>query len=355
MVRPGNKHPQIRNSHLCPVRSNLLLDRRGGAEAEYKEKMGKQYYYLGADRIAPKGPHTPEELGGMLLRGELLPTTEVAAEGDAQWQPLGKLLMSDTIKSPLPTQAAHTLPATEASTGGDLPPVPGFTAGTIVSLPPALPPATATPGMWSCVRLSISRTFCWRGRARRAEFWYSWLFYLLVTFVLVMSCIFCLSVAIAGGALHIEPEELSLSTLLHTEALLPFWVASACYILWTLWMSVAFLTLTARRLHDTGRSGLWVIFSILSGLSWQAHYFQRVAEIIGSVNWKLVLAIQDKASRDARIGEITQQINLAGYDGWWSLLYLLNLALGIFILIFALTDSTPGENKYGASPKYPQQ
>jgi len=318
--------------------------------------MGNQYYYLGADRTAPKGPHTPEELGGMLLRGELLPTTEVAAVGDTCWQPLGKLLMKHNIPPTSPTAATQpsAVPAAGIS-NDDLPPVPGSVVGTVAPAPEAPPLATASPGVWACMQLAIARTFCWRGRARRAEFWYSWLIYLLITFVLTITCCFLLGFGIAAGGLHIKWEDLTFGNVLRSEPLLPFWIATGCYLVWILWMSVVFLTLTARRLHDTGRSGKWVVCCVLCGVIWQIHYFHRVAEIVSSVNWQLVLSIQDKASRDARLEEIIQQINLAGYDGWWSVLYLLNLILGIFILIFTLADSTPGENKYGTSPKYPQQ
>lgn len=38
-------------------------------------------------------------------------------------------------------------------------------------------------------------------------------------------------------------------------------------------------------------------------------------------------------------------------SGWWALLLLVPLVGGLILLIFALFDSTPGENRFGANPK----
>ncbi|MGA1628596.1 MAG: DUF805 domain-containing protein, partial [Aquiluna sp.] len=38
-------------------------------------------------------------------------------------------------------------------------------------------------------------------------------------------------------------------------------------------------------------------------------------------------------------------------SGWWALVGLLPLVGAIVLLVFTVTDSSPGENKFGISPK----
>lgn len=38
-------------------------------------------------------------------------------------------------------------------------------------------------------------------------------------------------------------------------------------------------------------------------------------------------------------------------SGWWALLLLLPIIGGLILLIFALLDSTPGQNRFGTNPK----
>lgn len=38
-------------------------------------------------------------------------------------------------------------------------------------------------------------------------------------------------------------------------------------------------------------------------------------------------------------------------SGWWVLLYIIPLIGAVVVLTFTLLDSTPGNNKYGANPK----
>jgi uncharacterized membrane protein YhaH (DUF805 family) len=40
-----------------------------------------------------------------------------------------------------------------------------------------------------------------------------------------------------------------------------------------------------------------------------------------------------------------------GRSGWWVLIPLIPLIGGIVFLVFALTDGTPGDNRYGPNPK----
>ena len=104
------------------------------------------------------------------------------------------------------------------------------------------------------------------GRARRKEYWYFALFNMIFCFILVFIDVFT-------GLFH---EQVG------------FGVLSTLYMLATLLPS---LGVTVRRLHDTGRSGWWILISLVP--------------FIG----------------------------------------------GLILLIFTLLDSKPGENQYGPNPK----
>lgn len=106
---------------------------------------------------------------------------------------------------------------------------------------------------------SLKNYVGFQGRARRKEYWNFVLFNLLVSLVVAL-----------------------VDTVLDTGVLLPL------YSLAVLLPSVA---VSARRLHDTGRSGLWLLISL---------------------------------------------VPLVG---------------GIVLLVFMLSDTTPGTNQYGSSPK----
>jgi uncharacterized membrane protein YhaH (DUF805 family) len=104
------------------------------------------------------------------------------------------------------------------------------------------------------------------GRARRKEYWYFILFY----------CIALVALAIVDVLAGTYSEEAELGLF------------SALFVLATL---IPMIAVTVRRLHDTDRSGWWVLISFIP--------------LIGS----------------------------------------------LVLLVFAVLDSTPGANRFGANPK----
>ena len=104
------------------------------------------------------------------------------------------------------------------------------------------------------------------GRARRKEYWY-----------------FCLFNALIGIAIAAVTGVLG--SIAHTESL------SLLNGLYSLVILIPGIAVTVRRLHDTDRSG------------------------------------------------------------WWILIILVPLIGAIVLLVFTVLDSTPGENQYGANPK----
>ena len=124
------------------------------------------------------------------------------------------------------------------------------------------------------------------GRARRSEFWFFRLFYFLFVFLPIFIGFILL---FAGGAFQDYSTSESPSALIILGALLAFVGTIA-----SIGLFIPDLAVTARRLHDTGKSG-WLM-------------------LIGMIPY-------------------------------------VNIITGIVLLVFYCTDSTPGENQYGPNPK----
>jgi uncharacterized membrane protein YhaH (DUF805 family) len=127
----------------------------------------------------------------------------------------------------------------------------------------------------------LKKSFQAKGRATRSEYWYFFLFVLILMglfgaqaryfgTILVRSvpCIVNLQ-----GEFHLHQITQPLSTIPGMMGLLALLAASALFLLGTgltiLVLIVPLLTLQARRLHDTGRSGWWVVngnLALLAGI-----------------------------------------------------------------------------------------
>jgi uncharacterized membrane protein YhaH (DUF805 family) len=118
-----------------------------------------------------------------------------------------------------------------------------------------------TMSFGEAIRTVLSKYADFRGRARRSEYWY-W------TLAVILAYVVCVILTLAS-----RPLGLILYILLALGALIPG------------------LAVSVRRLHDTGRSG------------------------------------------------------------WWILIGLVPLVGAIILLVFMCTDSQPGSNAHGASPK----
>ena len=97
-----------------------------------------------------------------------------------------------------------------------------------------------------------------------------------------------------------------------------------------------------RRLHDTGRSGWWVVWCIITSVV--TSYAENAA--FGLTNYE-VTPTTGYIDMFKAIME-----NSMGLFIVVALLYLINLGISISIFVFSLLDSHKEENKYGPSPKY---
>lgn len=88
----------------------------------------------------------------------------------------------------------------------------------------------------------MKNTFNFSGRARRKEFWMFTLMTFVISFVLTMIDIF--------AGLEFAPDVGILSTIFGLIILIPS------------------LSVTVRRLHDTGRSGAWILIGLIPLVGW---------------------------------------------------------------------------------------
>lgn len=161
--------------------------------------------------------------------------------------------------------------------------------------------------------LPLKRYAEFSGRSRRMEYWMFQLFLFLVYMALMV-----LMMIVGGGAL-MTGNDPSAMMAAGGAAL----IIGGLYMLFALAMFIPSLAVTVRRLHDTNRSGWWIL-APLSGY---------VIMLIGTV---MAAGSPDNPG----LGGILAMIGLVAVIG-----------LGITLLVFMFLEGTRGPNKYGPDPK----
>jgi uncharacterized membrane protein YhaH (DUF805 family) len=153
------------------------------------------------------------------------------------------------------------------------------------------------------------------GRSRRMEFW----MWKLFTFLIGMVVWIVIMTMIGGAALGSgDPQALAAAG---GGAM----VVILLYALFALAIFIPDLAVTVRRLHDTDRSGWWILAPL-------------VPYVIG-----IVAALGGAASGEQ--GGIAAGALIAGIAG------LAALVLGIVLLVFMFLEGTRGPNRFGPDPK----
>ena len=168
-------------------------------------------------------------------------------------------------------------------------------------------------GFVEAIKTCFSKAFTFTGRARRSEYWYWYLFSLIVSFPMSI-------------LMEIIPEDAWALTR----------VLALVMLGWGFFNMIATLAVTIRRLHDTGRSGWWYGASMIGGFVW------AMLMVVGII----VVAIS--------VGSDTSTTPMASLMPWLVVLlvtYIPLLAYSIVLLVWFCQDSTPGPNKYGENPK----
>ena len=161
-------------------------------------------------------------------------------------------------------------------------------------------------GFGEAVKLASGRLVDFKGRSRRSEFWW-WM-------MIVLVCNFVASL------------------------LLPSYTVANAVAL-TLIMACG-LSVTVRRLHDTGQSGIWVYISFAT---------KKRGNIMSTAEYMEMLEFGTVPNPDDITELMTPYIGrFLGYMG----LTLLWGVSSLVVFIMVLMDGKAEPNKYGPSPKY---
>jgi uncharacterized membrane protein YhaH (DUF805 family) len=166
--------------------------------------------------------------------------------------------------------------------------------------------------------LPLKRYAEFSGRSRRMEFW------MWVLFQFLLGCAFLIGfMALVGSAIFAgnmqNPEQVLASGGAAIGLVLIWGVVSLAFF-------IPNLAVTVRRLHDTDRSGWWIM---LYWGPYLANLFLTPA---------IVNASQDVDSLNGMMG-VSFALSIASLIG------------GLVLLVFLFLDGTPGSNRYGPDPK----
>ena len=166
----------------------------------------------------------------------------------------------------------------------------------------------------TAVKTCFRKFFDFKGRARRSEYWWFMLFVLIVS-----------SVFNYGGLL------------------IP--ALSFVGLLCSLVLFIPQFAVLTRRLHDTGRSGWWVLMLAIFYLLVLVGVMITFAPMATKM-----LDVTDTFAQAQMMADAVQAAPLAAT--LMCACSLPTIVLGLIIFVFTLFDSSWEENKYGPSPKY---
>jgi uncharacterized membrane protein YhaH (DUF805 family) len=162
--------------------------------------------------------------------------------------------------------------------------------------------------------MPLKRYADFSGRSRRMEYWMWVLFQFLIGMVF-----WVLMFAVGGGAMMSgDPNALASAG----AGMLVIW---ALYMLLALAFFIPNLAVTVRRLHDTNRSGWWILAPMVP-------YVIAFVSIMGAA----ASGSQGGLAAGGIIGMVA---------------VLAAIGLGITLLVFMFLEGTRGPNKYGPDPK----
>ncbi len=200
--------------------------------------------------------------------------------------------------------------------GGQPGPPPGPLPGPMHGpFPPYNPPTIGPqPGFIESVKLFFTQFATFTGRSRRSEFWYVYLFQVLLSLVF----------SLVG--------------------------ATQLYYLVSIVLIVPTFALQCRRLHDIGKSGQLIWLQVLSTVCFYVCLFYLIVYMIYNV--PEVLTVYREQGIDVSVFQSFYPIlNIPG--SVILIFFLAAVAIWIMFLVFNCTDSNKGTNKYGPSQKYP--
>ena len=192
------------------------------------------------------------------------------------------------------------------------------------------PQALPMMGFWESVRTCFRKYFDFKGRARRSEYWWYCLFSVVACLIWALFGTLLLALPIGMVVQHVSGNETAVLTTMIIILCIPL-----------LFLVLPSVSVQVRRLHDTGRSGWWMVASIILEIVAAALPFT----LFGSD------AIDfDFMEEFSRSFELSTAAGVADVG-----LTIATNAMSIILIVFSIFDSHKTENKYGPSPKYQQE
>ncbi len=178
----------------------------------------------------------------------------------------------------------------------------------------------------SCFRKYIT----FSGRAPRSEYWYFWLFFLLVSTALTIlnTSIYGPSLVVSNETIFAQDGTQSIERVI-TKQYSSGWAGTIFSVI----VFVPGLAVAWRRIHDIGRSGWWIVapFAVSFALVFSV--------MLATIGWT------------ALIGALFATGNVSVEAGKGALIASVAI-LGMFftLLIWLCGKSQPGTNKFGPNP-----
>lgn len=163
--------------------------------------------------------------------------------------------------------------------------------------------------------LPLKRYADFSGRSRRMEYW-MW----VLLQVLIYIGVLLLTAILGGGAALMSGDP---SSMMATGGIV--FVIFLLYFVWELAVLIPSLAVAVRRLHDTNRSGWWILAPIVP-------YVIAFVAIFGGA----ASGSQGGLAAGGIIGAVA---------------VLATIVLAIVLLVFMFLEGTKGPNKYGPDPK----
>ena len=170
-------------------------------------------------------------------------------------------------------------------------------------------------GFTEAIKACIKKSFVFKGRARRSEYWWWVLFNSLLGLV----------VSLVGG-------------FIPTDNLWVAGIFSLIVILGSLYLAIASAAVNVRRLHDVGISGWWYGGTLIYLLVWTIWFMVEC--------FRVALNLAPNATPDMVSNAILMQL-----IGKILITYIPFMIYSVVLLVFYCLDSKPGANKYGENPK----
>lgn len=295
-----------------------------------------KYYYLNPEKEL-QGPYSKEEMLSFLQTGLITGANLAAAAGDSNWKTVAELIDQEETRCSTWNNEIGNCPYCGVRLTGPYVPEKCPDCGRGLQ--------GHTKGLWYAFIYALKNFFNWKGRATRTEFWGFYLFYYV--FYQVSNLIGnALIPAEINTQLAVAGESGNLSTV--GEAFSAYFqnatvqATMGIQIIFTLVLLLPFLSVSVRRLHDTGRTAFPVIFGLFS-------YFA----LLGSTVWFVYLVMfSGKGMLLSSEGVITSDFAFATLSLFVNLLIF--GVLSIYLFIMMILPSHKGANKYGPSTIYPK-